>query len=92
MSGYYSYVDAEALMDYANNLTVGVTANDIARFPKAKVRPDEEAKWIMQDRNVIGEMILRCSECGDVWTSFRIPNFCPNCGRRMVKEETDEPR
>lgn len=34
----------------------------------------------------IGSLALGCSECGCPWgsKSARVPNFCPNCGAKVV--------
>ena len=45
----YGYVDVGKLADFANNMTIGLTANDIMRFPRADVQP--ALRWIsVEDR------------------------------------------
>ena len=27
----------------------------------------------------------RCDTCGQLWTSYGPPNYCPGCGRKVIK-------
>lgn len=83
------YIDGNALADYANNQTVGITANDIMRFPRADVQPVKHGTW---KKDTMGyDVYIECSECG---TSLSMSNYieeewrelmryCPCCGARM---------
>lgn len=80
----YGYVDVGKLADYANNSTVGLTANDIMRFPRADVQPVKRGRWIHDRRTQ-----WKCSNCGN-FLDFDGLNcgrgsafFCPNCGTYM---------
>jgi|GEM_PF-2903970 len=102
--GYkHGYVDANKLMIFANNhVDKKIDANDIARFHKAKVKPDIHALWIEHTRNdeINGERFdypdedfMTCSNCHH---SFNyIDNcteefdYCPNCGAKMDGDEHD---
>lgn len=67
----YGYVDVGKLADYANNSTVGLTANDIMRFPRADVQPVD--RWI----SVINELPKTTKSClvwyeyDSLWGRFR---------------------
>jgi hypothetical protein len=53
-------IDADALIKYANNSTVGIDANDIARFPRVDAVPVvrcRECKYYFGDGLGICEMI-----------------------------------
>ncbi len=73
-------IDADALANYANNSIVGITANDIMRFPTVDAEPVKHGRWLHND------MILnrqKCSECGFYSDDLQSDNYCPNCGARM---------
>ena len=88
-------VDANALANYANNQIVGITANDIMRFPTVDAEPVKHGRW-ESCCNLMGEY-FKCSECGykaEVPTCMGEPIFiyCPNCGAEMdggAENETD---
>jgi predicted RNA-binding Zn-ribbon protein involved in translation (DUF1610 family) len=74
------------LANYANNQIVGITANEIMRFPTVEAEPVKHARW-EQCCNLMGEY-FKCSECGykaEVPTCMGEPIyiFCPNCGAKM---------
>ena len=42
---------------------------------------------------VIVNLTVRCPECGQHLTgkrTFGVPNYCPNCGKPIQDEETEE--
>jgi hypothetical protein len=51
-------IDADALIKYANNSTVGIDANDIARFPRVDavpvVRCGECKGWVATENSDLG--------------------------------------
>lgn len=87
----YGYVDVGKLADYANNTTIGLTANDIMRFPKADVQPVKRGKWeqlLSRQSGFHYEVGARCSYCNEyaVTVSMRkaMPfEFCPHCTADM---------
>ena len=78
------YIDAEKLIVFANNSTVGVDANDIARFPTEDVAPVVHARWISKMHKMWGRCPT-CSHCGRIVQEET--NYCPNCGAKMDEEE-----
>ena len=58
----------------------------------------EEAKWvgILYDGYADGQPvydIFECSNCKEEYYTDdvkQLPNYCPNCGRKMIKENKDE--
>lgn len=88
------YVDQDALMEFANNLTVGLDANDIARFPRANVRPAKYGRLVCDIEYLYGDDHTSatsnsiyhdwfCSECGELCeeeTDRPSSNYCFNCG------------
>ena len=100
MSAYPNdYLSRAALLEYANNSTDGIDANDIARFPGAEIGL-RYGEWIVdlqggepwykctkctEDRPPKPLFRFRCSRCGEV---LRMPakelfRYCPCCGARM---------
>lgn len=77
------YIEANALMDYASNQKdKTITANDIARFPKAEVREVEHGHWIKTEYGW-----SYCSNClGAPKVHFPF-YYCPFCGAEMDNEE-----
>lgn len=75
----YGYVDVDKLIEYANNSRVGIDANDIARFPKADVKPVERGEWLE------GSYMQPCSVCK--YRGRKSWHYCPNCGADMRKGE-----
>lgn len=92
----YGYVDVDKLADYANNTTIGLTANDIMRFPKADVQPVRHGRWLehhaiwIDQPKIEGWFVqAKCSECEN-WAHVMNPytksvdyERCPHCGARM---------
>lgn len=61
-------IDADALANYANNQIVGITANDIMRFPTVDAEPVKHGRWIRAEAKgypVKCPSIWYCSECGE---------------------------
>jgi hypothetical protein len=61
-------IDADALANYANNQIVGITANDIMRFPTVDAEPVRHGRWIRAEAKgypVKRSSIWYCSECGE---------------------------
>lgn len=79
----YGYVDVGKLADFANNSTVGLTANDIMRFPRADVKPVKRGEW--EKKSSVG--VFRCSLCHHIFMlgadEIDEYHFCPNCGAKM---------
>ena len=61
-------IDADALANYANNQIVGITANEIMRFPTIDAEPVKHGRWIRGEAKgypVKRSSIWYCSECGE---------------------------
>ena len=80
-------IDADALANYANNQIVGITANDIMRFPTVDAEPVKHGEW-----RVLGYTALYCTECnvGIPVTLVNGFSYCPFCGARMDGKELSE--
>lgn len=83
----YGYVDVGKLADYANNSTVGLTANDIMRFPRADVQPVKRGRWF----HINNDGFIYCSECNHeaYWDSDygqQLFDYCPYCGAKMLND------
>lgn len=86
-------IDADALANYANNQIVGITANDIMRFPTVDAEPVKHGRWIYGE-NEDGQDGVFCSEC-DHFVPWYYDYYdktddlindnprCPNCGTKM---------
>jgi NADH pyrophosphatase NudC (nudix superfamily) len=89
----YGYVDVGKLADYANNTTIGLTANDIMRFPKADVQPVVHAYWIELPKALNpNENPCECSNCDHVLSFMNYypkSKYCPNCGAKMDLKDGD---
>ena len=63
----------------------------IDESPTVDAVPVRHGKWIHEVRYTIDSLHsyqqYRCSECG--MTYITNTKYCPNCGARMVKNETD---
>jgi len=77
------YIDADKLIEFANNSRVGLDANDIARFPSADVvsrETFEQFKWerdtaVQQLEELgygLGQKIVHCKDC-----KHRLTDECP---------------
>ena len=83
------YIDADMLIEFANNSRIGIDANDIARFPASDVEEVKHGHWVDDIREIppLNGYIKRktlvgykCSECGRA-EIFKEP-YC-NCGAKM---------
>lgn len=68
------------------------------------VNPTNTGHWIDDNENEIdaqyGRHLYRCSKCNEYadmfiggtedWWDLEKPNYCPNCGRRMVEPQESE--
>ena len=89
-------IDADALANYANNQIVGITANDIMRFPTVDAEPVKYGRWIPTeyDGYVDGAPVWdkwECSECSYEHSGEEdtLTSFCPDCGARMDGDDND---
>ena len=76
--GYYS----QGLKEEA------VPVKAIRNIPSADVVEVKHGKWELHDEPPW--YIRECSECGEKWhhwQGYAMPDFCPNCGARMVEHE-----
>lgn len=82
-------IDANDLANYANNQVVGITANDIMRFPTVDAEPVKHGRWIGINEyckkngytpSGLGNYYW-CSECGKA--EPKTSDWCPNCGAKM---------
>lgn len=88
-------IDADALANYANNQIVGITANDIMRFPTVDAEPVKRGRWIKHRiekydnygnyTNAPGPTVCSCCNFSSYGIA-EIYNFCPQCGAKMDKE------
>ena len=80
-------IDADALMKEFSKFVKDSNNSDFADVPtwNDAVSLVESAPTIELERKKGRWIDLRCSECGQVDMSK--PNFCPNCGARMVKPD-----
>ena len=86
----------ECLINYMLNVVCDCDLNNIEdgmRLPDCPLIEQKTGKWIDKwyCSNMSGyEYAMKCSECGK--PTYRIsfaepmPNYCPNCGVRMVEE------
>lgn len=84
------YVDADNIWKEACNRFEFVDdfMEILDAVPTADVRENIHGEWIQAKE--LGSCIYMCSECGETWDIFSgampLPNYCPNCGARMVSE------
>ena len=94
----YGYVDVGKLADFANNSTVGLTANDIMRFPRADVKPVRHGHWYDNTYRYVDELdayfIQACCSCCnrysdklDQYTKIMSNETCSHCGADMREPE-----
>ena len=81
------YIDADKLMEFANNQIGGIDSNVIARFPKEDVVEVRRGEWKVETTHngCTFDYDCVCSVCGKSGTPNY--NYCPNCGARMDGEE-----
>lgn len=77
-------IDADALANYANNQIVGITANDIMRFPTIDAEPVKRARWI-KGKDWDDWFCSGCSNKADLDRRENpiLSSFCPHCGAEM---------
>jgi len=80
-----------------------VSAQEIANAPSVNPQP-KTGHWIDDNENEIdaqyGRHLYKCSECNEYadmfvggtedWWDIEKPNYCPNCGCRMVEPQESE--
>jgi len=80
-----------------------VSAQEIANAPSVNSQP-KTGYWIDDNENEIdaryGRHLYKCSECNEYadmfvgstedWWDIEKPNYCPNCGCRMVDPQESE--
>ena len=83
------YIDADMLIEYANNSRIGIDANDIARFPASDVEEVKHGHWVEDIKEIapfngivpIKALVgYRCSVCNR--PEFLKEPYC-NCGAKM---------
>ena len=78
--------NAEAVRGYAN-----LICDRIKRLPSA----ERKGKWLRYGEdgypNEEDTVFWQCDQCLEKYTgrTTRIPNYCPNCGARMVRGEEE---
>lgn len=97
MGVFNDYISRDALIDFANNHVGGIDANDIARFPaaklshKVKVRQKKTSiqrktgRWsivYVDEGHIDMTMMYKCSNCGG--RSYTDYYHCQHCGARML--------
>jgi hypothetical protein len=89
----YGYADIGKLADFANNSRVGLSANDIMRFPRADVQPVKKCKMIPQKTDCRGYTdVFLCTNCqlhihlGFISKNYG-GNFCLECGAEVEDGE-----
>lgn len=94
------YINADALIDNLNDLTVQVKQSaetwevdlqvlvrSIQNCETADVRPNVRGKWVETESVFHVEKIYKCSECGhEAWGESECTDFCGGCGADMRGE------
>jgi uncharacterized paraquat-inducible protein A len=92
-------IDADALIkkwenvqskDISFAMAIIGAINDVKKAPTIDAVPVRHGKWIKWFEDADGQW-MRCSECQMMFYvgKGRDGNYCPNCGSRMDKNETD---
>lgn len=53
------------------------------------LKPERVGKWderFVEDENPFFRRRFYCTACGH-WNTYGTPNYCPDCGARMIKDE-----
>ena len=64
-----------------------VTADEMREVSTVDAVPVRHGRWVWNDYGGIGN--YHCSECGNICICNGDYDYCPNCGARMDKDETD---
>ena len=80
-------IDVDALIRYANNSTIGIDANDIARFPRVDAVPVVHGRWIKVNKYY--GTFIKCTACNTISTDQVSIwwKYCPCCGARMDEKD-----
>ena len=95
-------IDADALIkkwenvqskDISFAMAIIGAINDVKKAPTIDAVPVRHGKWIKWFEDADGQW-MRCSECQMMFYvgKGRDGKYCPNCGSRMDKNETDKRR
>ena len=83
-------VDMGYLLDYDELDKVVLNDENGEHEPMEFVPKDAETVGAGTCRRVfIKDWLWECSECHSRHDSGHLYNFCPNCGRRVIKEEDE---
>lgn len=92
MRRYIDFNSIGELIDSQGN----VHYEDLQNLPTADVRENITGKWLRYgedgEPNEVDTVFWQCSECLEkyIGRTTRIPNFCPNCGAKMIKNSIKE--
>ena len=77
----------------SSNVISETKAREIEAYNMAiEVLSKRTGEWIMEcDSEGEGDNLYRCSECGCHYgcQEYDKPNFCPNCGKPMLKKDSE---